>query len=184
MNSRITLTKVVSCRLLATIFIVTIVASGLLIFSFFQNNDIFITPFLPIFVGAIGGLVALQRRLKDLSKEDLGLLATSKYYFLLSPFIGGMLATLLFILFLSGLVRGELFPNFVLDINMPPEHKSNFLAIFDMGSDNPADYAKLIFWSFMAGFSEKLVINVISQFETSIREPKDQEHKDHSTDRK
>lgn len=130
-----------------------------------RNSDVVFTPCMPVLIGAIGGLVGLQRRLKQLSNEDLELLASSRLYMYLPPFVGGLLALLLFILFLSGLVEGKLFPHFVPVSPPSPEFKDKFFILFDMTGEAGADYAKLVFWSFVAGFSEKFVINVISQFQ-------------------
>jgi hypothetical protein len=58
--------------------------------------------------GFIGGFVGLQRRLKDLTPEDLQLISHSMVYTCLSPLVGGVLALLLYILFLSGLLSGDL----------------------------------------------------------------------------
>jgi hypothetical protein len=60
----------------------------------------------------IGGFVGLQRRLKDLTIQDLTLMSNSWIYTCLSPLVGGVLALLLYILFISKLVSGDLFPLF------------------------------------------------------------------------
>src|SRR5512135_710517 len=65
--------------------------------------------------GLIGGFVGLQRRLKDLTIDDLQLISVSWIYTCLSPLVGGILALLLYVLFLSGLLSGDLFPHFVPD---------------------------------------------------------------------
>jgi len=78
--------------------------------------------------------------------------------------VGGILALLLFMIFVSGLLKGDLFPVFVPDIDPNPAFKENFFILFEIHG-GPTDYAKLIFWSFVAGFSERFVIDVISQFQ-------------------
>lgn len=125
-------------------------------------ESIYIVPLLVFASGLIGGFVGLQRRLKDLTLSDLELIAESWVYTSLSPLVGGVLAFLLFILFLSGLLSGDLFPVFLPDSNSTPE---SFMSIFQQHGDGHKEYAKLIFWSFMAGFSEHFVTDVISRFE-------------------
>jgi len=66
-----------------------------------------------------------------------------------------------------------MFPNFVPD-------KSDGTArglqeLFNVHCSTYADYAKVLFWSFVAGFSEKFVTSIISQFES--REPEDEKAK-------
>jgi hypothetical protein len=114
--------------------------------------------------GVIGGFVGIQRRVKKLSREDLALIADSWLYTVLSPLVGGILAIVLFVLFLSGLLQGDLFPAFVPPSASPP---SRFTELFQMRAESVQDYAKLIFWAFVAGYSERFVTDVIGQFEQS-----------------
>ncbi len=114
--------------------------------------------------GVIGGFVSLQRRLKNLSDDDLQLLSRSRVYIWLSPFVGGVLALVLYLIFLSGLLAGDLFPQFVYDKDAGVQ---DLLRLFHMRSEEPKEYAKLFFWSFVAGFSEMFVVNIIGSFEKS-----------------
>jgi len=120
-------------------------------------------PSIVIASGLIGGFVGLQRRLKDLPVSDLQLIAKSWIYTSLSPLIGGVLALLLYVLFLSGLLSGDLFPHFVADKDMPLA--SGFASVFQQHGDGYKEYAKLVFWCFVAGFSERFVTDVVSRFE-------------------
>lgn len=111
--------------------------------------------------GLIGGFVGLQRRLKELTIADLQMISTSWIYTCLSPLVGGILALLLYILFLSGLLSGDIFPHFVAE----ETPQVGFATLFNQHGDNYKDYAKLVFWCFVAGFSEHFVTDVISRFE-------------------
>ncbi len=113
--------------------------------------------------GLIGGFVGLQRRLRELTIKDLELISNSWVYTCLSPLVGGILALLLYVLFLSGLVSGDLFPHFIADEK--EENISGFASIFLQYGSSYKEYAKLIFWCFIAGFSERFVTDVISRFE-------------------
>ena len=125
-----------------------------------------IVPGIVIASGIIGGFVALQRRLKDLTISDLQLIADSWIYTLLSPFVGGVLALLLYVLFLSELITGDLFPKFIPKIPKTcAELCSGFLCIFEQEGERYQDYAKLIFWCFVAGYSERFVTDIIGRFE-------------------
>ncbi|MEP2978855.1 MAG: hypothetical protein ABJO86_05190 [Lentilitoribacter sp.] len=113
--------------------------------------------------GVIGGFVSLQRRLKDLTLQDLELLANSKVYLMLAPMVGGVLAMVLYLIFLSGLLRGDMFPEFV---SLSTDKTTGFPTIFEQyGKHGFSDYAKLLVWAFIAGFSEKFVTNVLGRFE-------------------
>src|SRR5687768_2496382 len=85
---------------LIVLFSLSLTAAALL------AESTYIVPLLVFASGLIGGFVGLQRRLKDLTLSDLELIAESWVYTGLSPLVGGVLAFLLFILFLSGLVSG------------------------------------------------------------------------------
>ena len=157
----------VSAQLLIAVtrrlFIALIILFGLsLSAAALLTESIYIVPLLVFASGVIGGFVGLQRRLKDLTLFDLELIAASWVYTGLSPLVGGVLAFLLFILFLSGLLSGDLFPVFLPDSNSSSE---SFLSIFEQHGEGHKEYAKLIFWSFIAGFSEHFVTDVISRFE-------------------
>ena len=113
--------------------------------------------------GVIGGFVSLQRRLKDLTLQDLELLANSKVYLMLAPMVGGVLAMVLYLIFLSGLLRGDMFPEFV---SLSSDKTTGFPTIFEQYAKHGfSDYAKLLVWAFIAGFSEKFVTNVLGRFE-------------------
>lgn len=112
--------------------------------------------------GVIGGFVSLQRRLKGLTDEDLHLLSVSRVYIWLSPFVGGIFASVLYLLFLSGLLADAVFPHFSYDEGAGVD---NLTRLFHMRSQDPAEYAKLFFWSFVAGFSEMFVVNLIEKFD-------------------
>jgi hypothetical protein len=120
-----------------------------------------------LFVGFVGGFVGLQRRLKTLPAEDLTLLANSWVSIALSPIAGAILAELVYLLFISGLLAGNMFPTFVPD----PDGGGiqGLKAIFEVHCPSASDYAKVLFWSFVAGFSERFATNIIGQFVS--REP-------------
>jgi hypothetical protein len=119
-------------------------------------------------LGALGAFVSMQRQLNSLSSEYLAYFSSSWLNTLLIPMVGGVLASVLYCLFLSGLLSGDLFPRFCeVAIKQHSEgtiKKSMFLLLLDCQGNGPADYAKLFFWSFVAGFSEKFVIDIIGQF--------------------
>jgi len=119
-------------------------------------------------LGALGGFVGLQRRLKGLPVEDLQLLATSWLYALLSPLVGGVLALVLYALFMSGLLAGELFPKLCPETSKDVEYA--YSKLLRCAPETVTAYAKLFFWSFVAGFSERFVVDIIGQFEHQATE--------------
>ncbi|NBF02209.1 hypothetical protein GV819_07875 [Pseudomonas sp. Fl5BN2] len=117
-------------------------------------------PSIVFIAGNIGGYVGFHRQLSSLSDDELVGLCSSWFGVLLPSFIGGILAGLLYILFLSGVVQGELFPLIVSDENCRFT-ENNFYKIFCQHAAGYASYAKLLFWSFVAGFNQNYVVDLI-----------------------
>ncbi|MDF7801627.1 hypothetical protein P4C99_19270 [Pontiellaceae bacterium B1224] len=165
MNENLELIRKITNRLaMVLVALVIVIFIGTLVAYITKKS---IPPPLATFAaGILGGFVGLQRRLKSMSEDDLTLLANSWVYVCISPFVGGVLAVVLYILFISTLISGELFPQFVPDVvdSNRSRHKG-FSEIFYVHGE-AVDYAKLLFWSFVAGFSERFVTNIISKFDT------------------
>jgi hypothetical protein len=116
--------------------------------------------------GIIGGFVSIQQRLKRVSDEELTYLSQSWTAILVVPVFGGVFALVLYILFLAGIVEGSLFPK----ITIPPFTTGAPPTITDLRrfftETYPAsgpDFAKLTFWCFVAGFSERFVPQIIQR---------------------
>jgi hypothetical protein len=134
----------------------------LLAIAWFKQDSEVVVPALVIASGVIGGFVTLQRRLKDLTIDDLELLESSWLQICLSPLVGGILALLLYIIFLGGLLTGSVFPVFIQDGG---KDAARFSTIFAQHAVSYQDYAKLFVWSFVAGYSEHFVTDVLGRFE-------------------
>ncbi len=158
---RLKLIRQVSNRLfiaLGVLLLIFIPAGFLVYWKLFAGA----VPLMALAVGFFGGLVGLQKRLRRLPDEDLMLMAQSWVYTCLSPLVGGILASLTYILFVSGLLSGDLFPKFVADKGAAAtDGLAALFAIHGQGTD----YAKLIFWCFLAGYSERFVTDLLEQFE-------------------
>jgi hypothetical protein len=167
MNERITQLRTVSNRLVWSLAVLVAVGIPGALFADLNGESVY-TPVAVLFVGFVGGFVGLQRRLKTLPAEDLTLLANSWVSIALSPIAGAILAELVYLLFISGLLAGNMFPAFVKD--SLPDNQSGSIqglkAIFEVHCPSASDYAKVFFWSFVAGFSEKFATNIINQFES------------------
>lgn len=119
-----------------------------------------------IFVaGTVGGVVNNFRRLQKLSRTKEGQadafserMVTIQIY--VSPFVGGVFASVLYGIFMAGLINGPLFPTFQGSELEFTSFKD--FAIKSMPSSN-ADMARAIVWSFIAGFCEGFVPNFISK---------------------
>lgn len=165
MTRKIELIRKISQRLFIALVVLILIGSSLLTLTILKENDTVWTPLMPVFIGAGGGLIALQRRLKQFSMEDLELLSSSWIYITLPPFVSGLLAFVLYVIFLSDLLGGKLFPHFEPEPWTTGQHTECGFCLLFKTQGHAEDYAKLIFWSFVAGFSERFVIDIINRFE-------------------
>jgi hypothetical protein len=161
MAQKISTIKVVSKRLLIAMSALMAVLG---IFFIVLSRQDFATGNLGVvlMMGAMGAFISQQRNLKNLSQKDLALFEASYSYALLGPIAGAVLAGVLYLLFISGMVKGALFPEIVGDENST---STGLRILFDIRSDKPSEYAKLLFWSFIAGYSERFVTDIIGRFE-------------------
>lgn len=190
MNEKIQMVRKISNRLaIALAILVALFIPGALYAHSNPGTTIISAPLAAFAAGVIGGFVGLQRRLKGMSEDDLTLLANSWVYVCLSPLVGGILAVVVYILFISELLAGDLFPTFV------PDDAAQTASVADatnsltaMAADSiqqataagkpkglsaifeihgtAADYGKMMFWSFLAGFSERFATDIINRFES------------------
>ncbi len=171
MNERIQLLRDVNNRLVWSLTVLVTVGIAGSFFAYFRGAVTPVpTPVAVFFVGFVGGFVGLQRRLKTLPVEDLTLLGRSLVCVVISPLAGAILAELLYLLFISGLLAGNLFPLFVADNQ--GASSEGLKTLFQVHCPDAANYAKVLFWSFVAGFSEKFATNILQQFEQSAPEAK------------
>ncbi len=109
--------------------------------------------------GILGGFVSLEQRLGRLPPEAHTLLSESWFQVLLRPLYGGIFALVAYVLLLSGLVTSALFPVFVYPPLPETGITSQYFMLFltDTVPAGGPDFAKLLFWSFAAGFTERLI---------------------------
>jgi hypothetical protein len=136
--------------------VLTVIGGGLLS-DYGPWEGLITAPMAAFAAGVMGGFVGLQRRLKSMTNDDLELLANSWVYVCLSPLVGGILAVVRYVLFISTLVSGDLFPKLVPD---PGGTRKGFAEIFAVQGD-AISYSKMLFWSFVAGFSERFVTDLV-----------------------
>jgi hypothetical protein len=137
-----------------------------------------------LFVGAMGGLLSMQQRYQSVPREgdpidNISELMQNWSRLFLPAISGGIFAVLLYMLFIGQLVQGDLFPRMIPGLG--DENKTQGTAFWDLlANSRPLsgrDYAKLIIWSFIAGFAERYVPDTLAHFisrrETEIRTPRE-----------
>ena len=87
---------------------------------------------------------------------------------LLSPFVGAISAGLLFLLLVGHFISGELFPTVPGDVTSTTHDLRDF--ILHSGTVGGwRNIAKLIVWSFLAGFAERLVPDTLTRIVDSVQ---------------
>jgi hypothetical protein len=125
-----------------------------------------------LFVGAMGGLVSMQQRFQSASAEgdpihNVSELMHGWFSIFLSPISGAIFATVLYLIMTAGLLEGALFPKIVA---FTPENNAKIIVLdflkflLETGPSTGPDYAKLLVWSFIAGFAERFVPDTLSRF--------------------
>jgi hypothetical protein len=114
------------------------------------------------FAGCLGGFVSMQRRIGQIPGNGDPLLSIfqlnsglSTLY--LAPVSGAIFALLLFFIFLGRLLQGGLFP----DVSRVSRF---YWGINEWAHEEPAlSLAKLLVWSFIAGFAERFVPDILDR---------------------
>ena len=98
---------------------------------------------------------------------------TTSWFALLTPvFFGGLMASVDYMLFMSGvlsgddgegLLRSNLFPSF--RSNLPPDQLPTVIAYIATRPSSVQDVGKLMVWAFVAGYSEGFVMGILRQIE-------------------
>lgn len=144
--------------------------------------------FVAVSTGLVGGIFSMmtgQRTIHTSLSIEALLVATSSKMILLRLGIGLIAALIVYFFFESGLIGGELFPDLkqigfartcrppgTLDFNgsMVPL-SAECSATRTLGALVPnAELCKLVVWSFLAGFSEKLVPGMLARVEKGAHE--------------
>jgi hypothetical protein len=117
------------------------------------------------FTGMVGGFISTLRRIQTSKLDgnsDLNLIELERGQgsIYISPFLGAIFAMVLYVLFASGLIKGALFPDFP---------KTGGLYGFASPLEG-VEQAKLLVWSFVAGFAEKFVPDRLDQLSQRAKE--------------
>jgi len=141
-----------------------------LIYGLTESNGGKQTPILVILVftcGLLGGFVSIQQRLPKISVEEMQALTKSWLSITLIPINGGIFAIVLMFIFMGEIVQGVLFPEY-----REVKISNTFEFYRWIQNDYPTsgkEVAKLLFWSFVAGFSERLVPQVIIKVTEQVK---------------
>jgi hypothetical protein len=114
--------------------------------------------------GLLGGFVSIQQRLPYIALSELKVLSSSWVSIALIPINGGIFAIVLMLMFAGNIIQGQLFPVYPDPDGFPISDAQSFLNWLKLFYPvTGVDLAKLLFWSFVAGFSERFVPQIIQR---------------------
>lgn len=134
--------------------------------------------------GATGALVSILRRFQELaatpitsldSQAELSAMRHGSVSMLTSLFFGAVFAFLLYIVFVAGLqgvIESSLVPQFSNCLSEASCGGGVLDFLRRMAPKSDMDFAKLMVWSFVAGFAERLVPDVIDRLTALKQAPK------------
>lgn len=127
------------------------------------------TVLVVIAAGVVGSFVSAQQRIQSLPNTGDSILTMhelkrGRLGIFIAPLSGAIFATALYLIFAATLAEGALFPK----IFVPPTPRGATSVTFGIfaGATGPSagvDYAKLIVWSFIAGFAERFVPDALDR---------------------
>lgn len=103
---------IIITKRLIILTIIPLVITGIMCWLTFKHDFRFMVSWFVLQCGFIGGFVSIQQRLKKADDNELKRLSGSWFSLLLVPIFGGIFALVLYLLFLSGLIEGKMFPKF------------------------------------------------------------------------
>ncbi len=118
-------------------------------------------------LGFTGGLISKIQRLRrggeeNRERKESRLTALIPDY-ILPSIIGGVFAIILMLVFDGGLIKGVVFPTYPEPKDFPVRDATEFLIwVKTYYPINGGEIAKLWVWSFLAGFSERFVLDILS----------------------
>jgi FtsH-binding integral membrane protein len=160
------------------LFLATLLACVITFFSVYkyeQNEKgatilmvVMIAGILGSFVSALNRIYSSRdifphQRYKDLLKGANSYLII---YSIIPPMIGAIASVVLYLVFAGELINGSLFPSFDCAIG---EGRCNSFENFVLywKPETSADFARAIVWGFLAGFSERLVPDILNRIAQS-----------------
>lgn len=155
--------QLVTKRLVSfTLIVLVILAIGLYGFIKCGDGTNSYLVLLVFIAGLLGGFVSIQQRLPKISLGELNVLSSSWVSITLIPINGGIFSIVLMLMFMGNIIQGQLFPEYPDPTRFPITDAPSFFDWLKLFYPvNGVEIAKLFFWSFVAGFSERFVPQII-----------------------
>ena len=176
MRERLRKSLTINC--IALILLCAVALGGILVWCGLHNADFLAMLSCVLYAGIVGGFVSSQRRMQNIPSEGDPLISVfgldnAGYYLWLSPLLGAIFAVILALMFVAGLLKGSVFPDFFVPLRGTARGLPFFHFTWDTLPTSSAEYAKVLVWAFLAGFAERLVPDSLDRLASKI-DPDDQ----------
>lgn len=164
--------KIILYRL-GVALLVLVVISALLVVLFYMVSDQMGTMIFALLIGGIASCVSFFLRFPKLTKVELEFMVTSWWSVIVPIIIGLIMGGFIYIVFFAGILTGDggnglftsnLFPLFT-EPSMEEGEVLSLKTALDIRPVSVQDFGKLLVWCFLAGYSERLVPNILANLE-------------------
>lgn len=165
-----------------SLFTVISVYTGLLLLLSLINlilnssgyDSIPFTAMIVPFMGSVGAFISVTQRAQTLSNDGDSVQNAMKlncglFAITFGIIIAGVFAIIINLFFLAGYIKGEMFPYD--ETNVPDGLAGAFIFLINLHSLGGTMIAKILIWSVVAGFSERLIPDNLSRLQDTLTSP-------------
>ncbi len=164
--------KTILCRL-GIILLGLIVSSALLVILFYIASQQMGTMLFALLIGGIGSCISFFLRFPKLSKIELEFMVTSWWSVIVPMLVGLVMGGFIYIVFFAGILTGDggngLFTSNLFPLFSSPQltegESLDLKMALEIRPVSVQDFGKLLVWCFLAGYSERLVPNILQNLE-------------------
>lgn len=126
-----------------------------------------------VVMGSMGACVSFFLRFPKLTKVELDFMANSWWSVIVPVMIGLVMGAIIYIVFFAGILTGDggkglftsnLFPLFS-SPEVPDGQPLSIKIAMEIRPVSVQDFGKLLVWCFLAGYSERLIPNILKNLE-------------------
>lgn len=164
--------KIVLFRL-GVILLSLIGVTSMLVLFFYIVSEQMGTMIFALLIGGIGAAVSFFLRFPKLTIVELEFMVTSWWSVVVPVLIGLVMGGFIYIVFFAGILTGDggmgLFTSNLFPLFTSPEvaegETLNLKIALEIRPVTVQDFGKLLVWCFLAGYSERLVPNILQNLE-------------------
>ncbi len=161
---------------LGIVMLVLIIVSAVLVLLFYIISEQMGTMLFALLIGGIGACVSFFLRFSKLTTTEIEFIVTSWWSIVVPVLIGLIMGGFIYIVFFAGILTGDggdglftsnLFPLFT-STQLEEGEVLSLKKALEIRPVSVQDFGKLLVWCFLAGYSERLVPNILQNLEQRV----------------